>query len=96
MINISLSQALMMIKEKNVAALDVQLEEDYRMKRLPNCIHIPIESLKEYAPIAFSNKQTPIIVYCQRGIRSRVACDMLSRMGYQNLYNIHKGIDEKW
>ncbi len=92
MINISLSQAYRMMHETTAILLDVQLEEDYRKQKLPNCTHVPLESLSVYAPIVFPHKQTPMIVYCQKGIRSRVACDMLMRMGYENLYNIENGI----
>ena len=92
MINISLSQAYQMMHETTVILLDVQLEEDYKRHRLPNCTHIPLESLSLYAPMVFPQKHTPIIVYCQKGIRSRVACDMLMRMGYKDLYNIENGI----
>ena len=96
MMNISFSQALRIQKERNAILLDVQLEEDFQKKHLWGNVHIPIERLNDMAPIVFPNKQVPLIVYCQKGIRSRVACDMLALMGYEQIYNLKDGIDSKW
>lgn len=38
-------------------------------------------------------KNTPIIVYCQRGMRSKVAADLLKAAGFENVLHLAGGMD---
>ena len=73
--------------------IDVQREEDYFQIHLPGSINIPVEEINQKIIKLVKNKNDTIIVYCLKGIRSTAACDMLKRLGYENIYNIQGGID---
>lgn len=92
--NISYDQAMKLIKTHNAKLVDTQLEYDYLKNHLPNSINIPVEEINDKAYKYLNDKNEAIIVYCQSGIRSVAACDMLKRLGYTNLYNIQGGIDD--
>jgi rhodanese-related sulfurtransferase len=53
------------------------------IKDLPFCL----DQLQDY-------KETEIIVYCKVGVRSRTACDILTKAGFQNVKNLSGGILE--
>ena len=91
--NISYDQAMKLIKMYNAKFVDTQLKTDYEKNHIKNSINIPIEEIKKKAYKYLPNKNELLIIYCQSGIRSVVACDMLKRFGYTNLYNIENGLD---
>lgn len=91
--NISYDQAISLIKLYNPVILDVQLRLDYPKRHLQGSINIPVENINNEINQVVINKNQMIIVYCLKGIRSETACDMLIRLGYNNIYNIEGGID---
>jgi rhodanese-related sulfurtransferase len=71
--------------------LDVREEWEHRYVRFPGSIHIPLSRLPENL-----DRLTPlrsVIVYCHTGIRSLLACYLLSRNGFQDIKNLDGGID---
>lgn len=36
--------------------------------------------------------ETPLVIYCEKGIRSAIAIQRLEQLGYSNLYNLEGGI----
>ena len=53
---------------------------------------LPLSSLMEHTPDIPTDK--PVIIYCQKGIRSMIAIQRLSEgFGYSNLINLQGGID---
>ena len=91
--NISYDQAIKLVRNNNGVLLDVQLERDYYKRHLPSSINIPVEEINQKANKLIMSKNEFIVVYCLSGIRSVAACDMLKRLGYNNIYNIEGGID---
>ena len=53
-------------------------------------IHIPMGELMER--IDEIPKDVPVIIYCQKGIRSQIAIERLEEKGYKNLINLIQGI----
>lgn len=91
--NISYDQAIKLVQKKNAILIDVQPKIDYNKKHIRNSINIPLEEIKKTVKRYIKNKNQTIILYCQKGIRSEVACDILEREGYINIYNIQNGIE---
>ena len=91
--NISYDQAINLMKNYNTIIIDVQLAIDYEKKHLKGSINIPVEEINQNINKFIKNKNEIIIVYCLSGVRSIAACDMLKRLGYNNLYNIQGGIE---
>ena len=77
----------------NPVIIDVQLKLDYPRKHIRGSINIPVENINSEIKKVVIDKNQMIIVYCLKGIRSEAACDMLTRLGYNNIYNIEGGID---
>ena len=53
-------------------------------------IHIPMGELMEH--LDEIPKDIPVIIYCQKGIRSQIAIQRLEEKGFKNLINLYAGI----
>lgn len=73
--------------------LDVRSEQEYKEGHLEGSINIPVYDINEEIEKVIPNKNNAIIVYCQSGSRSKKAINILSKKGYEELYNVEGGLD---
>lgn len=57
--------------------LDVRTPEEYAASHIPGALHIPLDELR--ARLDELDRATPYYVHCQSGLRSYVACRILSQ-----------------
>ncbi len=67
--------------------LDVRTAEEFRGGRIPGSNNVPLQSIDKVTAM-IKDKSIPIFVYCQSGARSRMAANMLRRMGYESVTDI--------
>lgn len=78
---------------ENFVLLDVRTPGEYAAKRIKGAKHVPLQELGlRYSEVP---KDKDVVVYCQNGIRSIVACKMLKKMGYDKVRNMSGGIS-RW
>ena len=76
--------------DKNFIIVDIRDDESYAQGHIPGAINIP---LNELGYRAFSlDKTKDIIVYCFTGATSEVACQILVKAGFKDVYNVIGGI----
>lgn len=78
------------MKEKLVEGaylVDVRTKEEYKNSSLDFAINIPLNKIEEIEKTV-SDKDTPIIVFCQSGKRSEQASQKLIDMGYLHVYDL--------
>lgn len=80
-------------KGENIILLDVRTQEEYNEKRIPDSILIPVEGIDKDAPAKITDKNTTIFVYCRSGNKSAIAAEVLTVMGYTQVYDLG-GIDD--
>ena len=68
--------------------VDVRQPEEYYQGHIKGAVNIPINALKEKAPIMLPDINQEIIVYCRTGIRSLDAAHILENMGYKNVFDL--------
>ncbi|MEC4683803.1 MAG: rhodanese-like domain-containing protein [Nitrospirota bacterium] len=71
--------------------LDVREEWEHRFVRFPGSLNIPLSRLPENLWRISSDGL--VIVYCHTGIRSLLACYLLSKNGFSKIRNLEGGID---
>ena len=67
-------------KREDVILLDVRTEAEYRNGHIPGAVNIPLDSLREHMD-GLDRKKT-LYVNCQSGLRSYLACRILSQNGF--------------
>lgn len=75
-------------KIANAFILDVRTSMEYNLGNIANSINIEIDSIREN--LNMIPKDKPIIVYCHSGLRSYIACRILTAHGY-DCYNVCGG-----
>lgn len=84
--------ALQLINHKDAAVLDVREESEFKGGHLLNAILIPLGKLKERVGELEKYKGKPLVVVCRTGSRSGSACATLSKLGFDDTYNLAGGV----
>lgn len=77
-----------LIKAEGVTLLDTRTGGEYRRGHIENAINIPLDKLREN--LSSLDKSKPVFVNCQSGLRSYIACRILSQKGFK-CYNLAGG-----
>lgn len=75
--------------DNSAILLDVRTLEEFEINQIKGSLHIPLDEL-EYRlsnTEGILKPQEPILVYCQSGIRSQFAKEILLRYGFEEVYN---------
>ena len=70
------------------ALVDVRSPEEYASGHLPGAVSLPGARITQLAPRRFPQRDAVIVVYCDSGGRSRVAAQVLTAMGYRQVYDL--------
>jgi rhodanese-related sulfurtransferase len=60
--------------------------------RLPNALHIPLSQLKDRGAELTKHVARPVIVYCERGMRSGAATSTLAGLGFKRVQSLRGGL----
>ena len=66
----------------NFEVLDVRTDKEYEEGAFKNCIHIPLDDLRNR--LNDLDKSKTYLVYCRTGLRSYIACRILSQNGFES------------
>ena len=89
--NITVDEAQQLIQENsNLIILDVRTQQEYDSGHIPNAVLISVEGLAD--TLGELDKTKPILVYCQSGVRSAQAGQILADNGFSEVYNLEGGI----
>ncbi|MBR3646340.1 MAG: CoA-disulfide reductase, partial [Lachnospiraceae bacterium] len=76
------------IGDDTITLLDVRTPAEYNRGHVEASLHIPVDDLRER--MSELDKSKPVYVMCQSGLRSYIACRILSQEGY-DCYNLSGG-----
>lgn len=80
-------------KDENAVILDVRTEGEVLQGIIPNAINIDIYKGQGFIyRLEELDKTKNYYVYCRSGSRSRQACSIMNRLGFENAYNLMGGI----
>ena len=91
-INLSVHDFNLKLNEEEVFLLDVRLLKDYRKERIENAVCANNRDILVYVTKKITD-DTPILVYCSDGNRSRIAAKILcEELHFKNVFNLKYGI----
>ena len=78
--------------QPDLCLIDVREINEWNRSRIPHAIHIAKSDLPTQIESHVSNKNQPIYLHCQGGVRSLAAAQCLMDLGYSEVYSIDGGI----
>lgn len=78
----------MMLDNKRTLLIDVRTKEEYKQGHIDGSICIPLQEICNNPFSVGARKDTPIILYCQKGYKSSLAAQTLIDVGYNKIYTI--------
>ena len=84
--------ATQLINTKNALLLDVRETKEIDGGKLPNAIDVPLSQLANRGAELAKYVSRPVIAYCARGQRSRMAAGALTKLGFAEVYTLRGGL----
>ncbi len=82
-----------LLKEtSNPIILDVRTPSEFKQSAIDGAINIDIMSSVFGEKVGKLDKNKTYFVYCRSGNRSGSACQMMSKIGFENLFNLSGGM----
>jgi phage shock protein E len=78
--------------QKPLSIIDVRESCEFKDAHIDGAEHIPLANLAREMRLKHPDKEAPILVYCDIGIRSNHAAKLLRALGYQRVMDLRGGI----
>lgn len=91
--NISVTEALMLLNRSKPLVLDVRDAAEFAAGHIQGAKNIPVAELASRIKEIEKYKDKPVLVNCQRGMRSKTACTILRAQQFTQLNNLQGGLD---
>ncbi len=88
---IGTTAAVQLVNAKDAVLLDVRETNEYEGGRVPNAVHVPLSQIASRSSELARFKGRPVIAYCERGNRSRMAAGALAKIGFTDVYSLAGG-----
>jgi len=85
-------ELLEFIDINNAVLIDVRTNDEYSSGYIENSLNIDYLSIDFNQNVEELDKNTPIVLYCRSGKRSSRSANILSKLGFKEVYNLHGGI----
>ena len=76
-----------MMQSGDVLILDVRTSEEFMGRHIKGAVSLPLAELRERARDIIPSEMQMILVYCQSGRRSNDAAEILTELGFLNVYD---------
>lgn len=90
--NVDPLRATEMMNRQDALVIDVRPAADFAKGHILNALNIPINGFKNQLATLSKHKGKPIIVSCRSGSQSAMACGILRKDGFPDVYNLSGGI----
>jgi len=91
--SITVNSATELMLEQQAVMVDVREQDEWNEAHIHGAIHIPLGQLKARSSELNAYKNSPLIVQCRSGRRSKEGYQILESAGFTNLYNLDGGIN---
>lgn len=78
----------LMLNDSRAMLIDVRTKDEYKIGHIYGSNCIPLNDILNNPFSICENKDTPIILYCQKGYKSSAAAQALIDVGYSRIYTI--------
>lgn len=91
--NVSATEAVLLLNRAKPLILDVRDEAEFAAGHIQGAKHIPVAELLTRVKEIEKFKNKPVLIHCQKGMRSKGACSILKGQQFEQLHNLQGGLD---
>ena len=84
-----------LLRGGDVQLADVREKDEWDAGHLPGAVHVPKSYLEQWSEDRIPDKNKATVLYCAGGVRSVMAADTLTKLGYTNLISMTGGFN-RW
>lgn len=77
---------------KAPALVDVRDKTEFAQSHIPGALNMPLLTLSRNIMTEIPDKKTPIVIYCDVGIRQHHAARLLRSLGYERVVEMQGGM----
>ena len=88
---ISIEDAKELIKDDDIAIIDIRDFNSFSSGHIQNAIHIQDLNIENF--IQEKDKNKPILIYCYHGNSSKTAANFFYQNGFQQVYSMDEGYE---
>ena len=89
---VNTNEAVKLMNQDSTIIVDVREDKEIKGGIIKGSQHITLGQLSDRMGHLGTNKQIPILVYCQTGNRSSSACQSITKAGFENVSALTGGI----
>ena len=89
---VGVNQAVMILNKDDALVIDVREDKEIKGGIIKGARHVTLGQLKTRMSEFNKSKNSPVLIYCRSGSRSGHACQMFTKEGFENVYNLSGGI----
>lgn len=89
---VTAAQAVLKVNREKGVLIDVCEPAEHQAGHAPGCRNIPLGQLDQRLVDLPKDKNTPVLVMCQSGMRARRAAAQLRKQGYVNAAAVNGGL----
>jgi len=83
----------MLDDDSSIILVDVRTADEYNEEHIPHAILLTLDEIESRADEVIPDQSGTYIIYCRSGNRSAQASQLLSDLGYKNIYDMGGIID---
>jgi rhodanese-related sulfurtransferase len=81
-----------LINRREAAVIDVRPSADYAKGHIINAVNIPMNGFRNQTGTLAKFKTKPVVISCRSGSQSQMACGILRKQGFEEVYNLRGGV----
>lgn len=81
-----------MSQNADLCLIDVREQEEWQQGHIAEAMHIPLGDIAKRINNDVPNQQTAVYLHCKAGVRSMHAAQIISELGYSEVYSVDGGI----
>ncbi len=89
---VNANQAVQVLNRDKVTVIDVRGSSELSKGVIKGAKIIPVTDISKHLAALEKNKDNPFLVYCGSGNRSGHVCNVLTKNGFSDVYNLTGGI----
>jgi rhodanese-related sulfurtransferase len=90
-LTIEVGPAQELIEEEKHFVVDVREIDEYDSGHIPSAVNMPLQEMNAYQAMLPEDRDTPVLVVCQTGVRSLSGALFVASLGYRNVRSINGG-----